>query len=60
MADTKNNSKQKSTIIVDESLDARYKDIPLFPKKYARAMEHFKNRDIKQEIDKALYEEKKK
>ncbi len=59
MAESKNSSKQKSNIIVDESLDSKYKDVTLFPEKYNRAMEHLKNRDIQKEIDKALNEEKK-
>ena len=44
--------------MVDKSLDTKYKDVILFPEKFQKAMEHFKNRDIKKEIETILKEEK--
>jgi hypothetical protein len=58
MAEVKDLPKIKSNIVVDVSLDTKYRDIILFPEKYQSAMEHFKNRDIKNEIAAALKREK--
>ena len=58
MVEVKNRPKLDSNIVVDKSLDTKYKDVILFPEKFQKAMEHFKNRDIKKEIETILKEEK--
>ncbi len=45
-------------IIVDPSLDDKYKGKVLFPEKLERAKKHFEGRNINAEIEKALEKER--
>jgi len=51
------NQKMNDNIIVDPTLDTKYKGKVLFPEKLERAKKHFEGRDINAEIKKALEKE---
>jgi hypothetical protein len=58
MQEVKENQKLNDNVIVDPSLDTKYKGKVLFPEKLERAKKHFEGRDIHEEIKKALEKER--
>jgi hypothetical protein len=58
MVEVKDKSPLTSNIKVDKTLDEKYKGKILFPEKHKRAMEHFKNRNLQQEIEAILKKER--
>ena len=58
MQEVKEFHKMNDNIIVDPSLDTKYKGKELFPEKLERTKNHFEGRDIHAEIKKALKKER--
>ena len=47
-----------ANITVDKTMDEKYDGKILFPEKYKRAMEHFKEGDLVQQVEEILKKEK--
>jgi hypothetical protein len=58
MVEVKEKNSMTSNITVDKALDEKYKGKILFPEKHKSAMEHFKNRNLHQEIKEIIEKEK--
>ena len=58
MIEVKEMTSMTSNITVDKSLDEKYKGKILFPENHKRALEHFKNRNIRLEIKEIIEKEK--
>jgi hypothetical protein len=50
--------KMNNNIVVDQSVDIKYKGKNLFPEKLKRALKHIEGRDINAEIKNAIEKEK--
>lgn len=57
MIEVKEMTSMTSNISVDKSLDEKYKGKILFPENHKRALEHFKNRNIRLEIKEIIEKE---
>ncbi len=58
MIEVKEMTSMTSNITVDKSLDEKYKGKILVPEKHKRALDHFKNRNIRLEIKEIIEKEK--
>jgi hypothetical protein len=58
MIEVKEKNSMTSNITIDKALDEKYKGKILFPEKHKKALEHFKNRNLQQEIEEIIKQER--
>jgi hypothetical protein len=58
MVEVKEKNSMTSNIKVDKTLDEKSKGKVLFPEKHKKAMEHFKDRNLHQEIKEIIERER--